>query len=116
MPAHMQRAVMERGAIGGCNNPTAILVSRINDAESGIISASATESLLDLLPQRKNPEIEKLITERQLDPNCAMKLRALTPAQQKFALTIPLHECKNPSAFILANLDNANMTSAGKVH
>ncbi|CAK0838152.1 unnamed protein product [Prorocentrum cordatum] len=116
LPAHLQRAIMERGAIGGCDNPTAIMVSRINDAESGVICASATENLLDLIPQRKNDEIEKLIKERQLDHNCALKLRSLTPAQQKFALTIPLHECKNPSAFILANLANADMTSAGNVH
>lgn len=116
LPAHLQRAIMERGAIGGCDNPTAIMVSRINDAESGVICASATEDLFDLVPQRKNDEIEKLITERQLDHNCALKLRSLTPAQQKFALTIPLHECKNASAFILANLANANMTSAGNVH
>lgn len=115
LPPHLQRVVMERGPIAGTRNPSSVLISRIRDAEMGrCLGVSGLGGPSLGLPSVSNPSIERLISQHSLDAKAAAMLRGLTPDQQRVALEIPLHEARNPSAFIMTQLSQPRLTSLGE--
>merc|ERR1712129_128382 len=48
--------------------------------------------------------IEMLITRFSLDARCAQMLRMLPRDKQALAAELPVHEARNPSAFVMAQL------------
>jgi len=105
-PPHVARAVMDRGPISGTRNPASVLLTRIRDAENGRTGLHSGVGLPAPPPPRgdADPEMERLIRQYSLDARAAAGLRSLTPEQQRVAVSLPLHEARNPSAFIMAQL------------
>lgn len=99
---HLQRQVVERGTVGASRNPTAVLISRIRDAELGRYVPPAG---LGLPPgAQSNPEAERFIIQYSLDGKASAALRSLPPEQQKAAVNIPMKDARNPSAYFLMKL------------
>lgn len=98
LPAHLQRLVVERGPIAGTRNPSSVLISRIRDAEMGRLVPGPLGMGLG------NPEVERVISQYGLDAKASATLRSLPPDQLRAALAIPLHEARNPSAFLMTQL------------
>merc|ERR1712228_113585 len=99
----------DRGALHGARNASAVLNSRIQDAIAGAGCAGAP---LTLPPPPSTGSgmhlgIEGLITRYNLDASCANMLRNLPPHMQIVAADLPVHEARNPSAFVMAQLRQA---------
>merc|ERR1712232_1522110 len=87
---------------------SAVLNSRIQDAIAGTGCAGTA---LSMPPPIAGPGrylgIEGLITRYNLDASCANMLRNLPPHMQAMAADLPVHEARNPSAFVMAQLRQA---------
>eukprot|EP00418_Pyrodinium_bahamense_P015149 CAMPEP_0179106256 /NCGR_PEP_ID=MMETSP0796-20121207/49396_1 /TAXON_ID=73915 /ORGANISM="Pyrodinium bahamense, Strain pbaha01" /LENGTH=400 /DNA_ID=CAMNT_0020804281 /DNA_START=34 /DNA_END=1234 /DNA_ORIENTATION=+ len=105
---HLQRRVLERGDLRHTRNPSAVLIARVRDAESGVLSQ-------DGLGQQHHPQlfgdchagVEALISRYNLDARAAGVLRALPKHKQDIASQIDLTDARRPSAFIMAQLAQA---------
>lgn len=109
LPPHLQRCVLDRGPLFGTKNPSAVLIVRIRDSEKG----RGMDGLgMPAAPPSMNadPNIERMIMHYNLDARAASMLRSLTPAQQALAAELPLHEARNPSAFVMAQLQLPRFT------
>lgn len=121
LPPHLQRMVMERGPLAGTRNPSSVLIVRIRDAERGSATAAAHGLGLPAPPPTfaTDPAVERIIAQYNLDARAAGMLRSLPPDQQKAAADLPLHEARNPSAFVMAQLSlpkvPAALTTAGNL-
>ena len=49
-----------------------------------------------------HPGVEALIIRHRLDAQCAQQLRQLPLPLQVVAADLPVHEARNPSAFVMA--------------
>jgi len=106
LPPEMQRLVIERGSLFGARDPSAVLISRVRDATMG---GAQSMGLGVPAPPLVNPVgvhhgIEMLIARYNLDARCAQMLRSLPPDRQALAAELPVHEARNPSAFVMAQL------------
>lgn len=109
MPPQLQRQVIDRGPIAGTRNPSSVLISRIRDAEMGRVGQGMPASQ----PSAScDPAIEKLIKDHKLDDRVAGVLRALPPDQRAAVMNIPINEARNPSAFLMTQLQQLRMISA----
>merc|ERR1712107_50234 len=105
LPPHIARIVLDRGPLQGTRNPSSVLIVRIRDAERGNTNASQGLGVPAPPPTALgDSRIENMITQYNLDARAAGMLRTLTPDQQKMAAELPLHEARNPSAFVMAQL------------
>merc|ERR1719436_1439256 len=105
LPPHMQRMVLDRGSLLGARDPSAVLNSRIRDAMVG--GAQAVGLGVPAPPplgMAAHPGVEMLIARFSLDAQCAQMLRTLPPHLQQLAAELPVHEARNPSAFVMAQL------------
>jgi len=106
LPAHIARLVIHRGSLLGARDPAAVLNSRIRDAMQG------GQVSLPMMPSIPPPPgghsshsgIEVLISRYNIDAQCGQMLRALPPHLQAQASELPMHEARNPSAFMMAQL------------
>merc|ERR1712008_87087 len=106
LPPEMQRLVIERGSLQGARDPSAVLISRVRDATIGSVHSMG---LGIPAPPRGgmvgiHHGIEMLITRFSLDARCAQMLRMLPRDKQALAAELPVHEARNPSAFVMAQL------------
>jgi len=104
---HIQRLVIDRGPLAGTRNPSSVLLARIRDAEHGRSNMQSGIGLPAPPPADGccgKPEVERLIMRYNLDARAATTLRMLKPDQQRAAAMLPLHEARNPSAFIMAQV------------
>lgn len=106
LPSHIARQVIHRGSLLGARDPAAVLNSRIRDAMQG------GQVSLPMMPSVPPPPgghsghsgIELLISRYNIDSQCVQLLRALPPHLQALAAELPMHEARNPSAFLMAQL------------
>jgi len=56
------------------------------------------------VPSHVHPGIEALIARYNLDARCSAMLRMLPPDRQARAAELPVHEARNPSAFVMAQI------------
>jgi len=99
------RIVLDRGPLGGARNPASVLLARIRDAETGRTGVQPGVGLPAPPPgSGADPEVERLIAKYRLDARAAASVRALTPEQQRSVAQLPLHEARNPSAFVMAQV------------
>jgi len=106
LPPEMQRLVIERGSLFGARDPSAVLISRVRDATMG---GAQSMGLGVPAPPPVNVGnvhhgVEMLIARYNLDARCAQMLRSLPPDRQQLAADLPVHEARNPSAFVMAQL------------
>lgn len=105
LPPHLQRVVMDRGPLMGTRNPSSVLIVRIRDAETGRGGMMQGMGMAAPPPTHMvNPNIERMIMMYNLDARAAGLLRSLPPQHQGAAADMPLHEARNPSAFVMAQL------------
>mmetsp|Transcript_31511 Transcript_31511/g.94780 ORF Transcript_31511/g.94780 Transcript_31511/m.94780 type:complete len:210 (-) Transcript_31511:32-661(-) len=97
----LQRAVLDRGPVVGTRNPSSVVISRIRELEAGR-AGPAWPAAAPGPPA--SPEVEALIAKHRLDAQAAGLLRRLPPERQRAALELPVHEARNPSAFVVAQL------------
>jgi len=109
LPPHMARHVLNRGSLLGARDTAAVLNSRIRDAmligqgTLPIMSAAAAAHA----PGRQaagHSSMDAFITRYNLDAQCAQMLRQLPPHLQAVAVELPMHEARNPNAFVMAQL------------
>lgn len=105
LPKHLQRIVMDRGSLGGARDPSAVLISRVRDT-AGSASTMTMPMVTMTLPSglTVHPGVELLIARYGLDAQCAQQLRQLPLQLQAMAAELPVHEARNPSAFVMAQL------------
>merc|ERR1712050_821348 len=123
--------VMDRGPVAGTRNPSSVVISRIKEVETlrlgappGVagllgLGAPSLAGLPGAMPGLAgalavSPEIESLISTYSLDPQAASMLRRLTPEQQRLALKLPIHEARNPSAFVMTQLSMPRLLGTGE--
>jgi len=104
----LQRIIMDRGPIVGTRNPSSVLIARVRDVEMGRTGNT------DMIAPTTNPEIEKIIFQYSLDEKAAQLLRSLPPEHQRLVFEIPLHEARNPSAFLMAQLSQPRLLGCGE--
>jgi len=113
LPPHLQRIVLDRGPLFGTKNPSAVLIVRIRDAEKGGPNINQALGAPAPPPQHhSHPGIEGMISKYSLDARAAQMLRCLPPQQQAMAAEFPLHEARNPSAFVMAQLQAGRVAPA----
>lgn len=117
LPRNLARQVLDRGSLMGARDPSAVLISRVRDAMMS--SAHTTPSLplvTMMLPngQQVHPAVEALIIRYGLDAQCAQQLRQLPLPLQAVAAELPVHEARNPSAFVMAQLQLPRFKQAAK--
>jgi len=107
LPRALQRSVLERGSLMGARDPSAVLISRVRDIMMSTAHAMPTLPIVSVtLPngQQVHPGVEALILRFGLDAQCAQQLRQLPLQLQAVAAELPVHEARNPSAFVMAQL------------
>lgn len=114
LPPDMQRLVIERGSLFGARDPSAVLLSRVRDAMVGGVQGMGlgipAPPPMNILGM--HPGVETLISRYSLDARCAQMLRSLNPDKQALAAELPVHEARNPSAFVMAQLQLPHFTRA----
>lgn len=113
LPPHLQQAVIRRGPVSNTGNPSAVLLARVRDAESGEgIGGLAPSGSLpgpppgpppeDDKPARKSAKatIENMIKDYRLSAGCAWMLRSLPPDKQKLASRIDPAGQADPSGYV----------------
>lgn len=111
LPSELQRRVLERGSLFGARDPSAVLISRVRDATAGgayslgMMGLPMKPAMPPAMPMgAAHPGLEMLIARYNLDIRCAQMLRSLPPDKQAVAAELPVHEARNPSAFVMAQL------------
>lgn len=114
LPPDMQRVVMQRGSLQGARNPSAVIISRIRDASNLSLLEMGGGVLPAAFPHNGpvHPGVEMLIARYGLDARCAQTLRSLPPEKQAMAAELPMHEARNPSAYVMAHLQAAEALPA----
>lgn len=117
LPRHLQRQVLDRGSLMGARDPSAVLISRVRDAMMSSAQTMPSMPILTMtLPngQQVHPAVEALIIRYGLDAQCAQQLRQLPLQLQAVAAELPVHEARNPSAFVMAQLQLPRFKQAAK--
>merc|ERR1719242_715634 len=77
LPVHLQRRVLERGDLRHTRNPSAVLIARVRDAESGVLSQDGLGQPAPPPVGDCHAGIEALISRYNLDARAAGVLRSL---------------------------------------
>jgi len=107
--------VLGRGGLAGTRNPSAVLLSRIRDAEKThgadagppAPKGGGGKGGRDAGPVRLDKEVEDFLYRHGIDENCSQSLRDAPPAIQKAVMDKGLHGARNPSAALLARINQA---------
>mmetsp|Transcript_63576 Transcript_63576/g.204842 ORF Transcript_63576/g.204842 Transcript_63576/m.204842 type:complete len:1089 (+) Transcript_63576:104-3370(+) len=120
----VQRAVLDRGELADCQNPSAALMGRIQVAKDHVNferSAAGTArtplAVADTgmaspggVPPNSSPEVEEFIRENRLDDSAARALRDAELVVQRSVLILGnFKNCRNPSAVCLARIREARI-------
>jgi len=116
----IQAAVLERGSLIDCRNPSSAVMGRIRDAKAAIKSspAEAAAATLSGSPVLVRPaEVKRFCIDNSLDGGATRILCNEPPEVQRLVLDRgPTSDCSNPSASIMGRLTEARAAvRAGKV-
>lgn len=127
--AATQRAVLERGDMSDCRNPSASLMSRIRVAKENMMASRGRS----ISPRRRTSspppqpisstpstgggpsqrEIDDFIRDNDIDEMASRQLREADPATQRSVLDRGgLTDCRNASAVLLARIRDAKQVRA----
>lgn len=107
-PPHIALAVLERGPLRACVNPSGALVARIRDAKRGLLGGSArygtvAQPLATLDPNAS--EADKFLAENRIDQAGAASFRSESRDVQAAVMAKgPLINSTNPSASLMARI------------
>jgi len=104
-PLEVQKIVLSRGGLAGTRNPTAVLVSRIRNAEEGLRPVLDTE--------RAPEEIERFLIIERVEPHAAARLRrAAKLVQQAVVSRGSLAGTRDPTAVLMTRIRDAEKEHA----
>eukprot|EP00931_Biecheleriopsis_adriatica_P065498 TRINITY_DN40019_c0_g1_i1.p1 TRINITY_DN40019_c0_g1~~TRINITY_DN40019_c0_g1_i1.p1 ORF type:complete len:1136 (+),score=222.43 TRINITY_DN40019_c0_g1_i1:72-3479(+) len=117
-PPEVQRHVIDRGTMEGARNPSALLLSRIREAEKDMQHRRPPPDTAfdrgrgDARGGRGNPnleqDVEDFLSQNEVDERAAEALRSAAPEAQEVVMRRgDLRTAKNPSAALLARLRDA---------
>merc|ERR1712039_427341 len=102
-PAHVALAVIDRGALKACTNPSGALVARIRDAKRGVLPVAPRpvgSAVASLDPDVS--ELDRFLSENLIDHAGIVSLRAEAKEIQKIVMAKgPLTRSTNPSASLM---------------
>eukprot|EP00746_Dinoflagellata_sp_MGD_P067434 gnl/MRDRNA2_/MRDRNA2_27838_c0_seq1.p1 gnl/MRDRNA2_/MRDRNA2_27838_c0~~gnl/MRDRNA2_/MRDRNA2_27838_c0_seq1.p1 ORF type:complete len:549 (+),score=119.36 gnl/MRDRNA2_/MRDRNA2_27838_c0_seq1:122-1768(+) len=120
------QAVVEQGVpSASCNNPSAMILGRVRDAQKGGGGAAPMGGGGKggggggymggkSAPRLRMSDIENFIAEFTLDDRASSALLEAGPEVQQFVLSKgSLRECRNPSAVVLARIRDGKQNSGG---
>jgi len=115
-PPHVSLAVIDRGTLKACNNPSGALVARIRDAKRGTLAAApmrpAGSPASSLDPDAS--ELDKFLSENLIDQAGIVALRAESKDMQKAVIAKgSLTRSTNPSASLMARIRNCKSEAFG---
>mmetsp|Transcript_43173 Transcript_43173/g.134263 ORF Transcript_43173/g.134263 Transcript_43173/m.134263 type:complete len:446 (+) Transcript_43173:134-1471(+) len=124
-PLEVQLAVLDRGPLSVCVNPSAALIGRIRDAKRGIHEgrgpslapapgapplAGAGQPLGEAGMGQPTGEVDKFLVENRLDQGAVMSFKAESPDVQRSVMDQgPLFNCTNPSAALMGRIRAVKM-------
>lgn len=110
----IQRAVVERGELADCQNPSTALMGRIRAAHDQVAAERRRGEVPGLppvassAPVQASPEVEDFIASNDVDGLAARQLReAPKEIQEDVVARGSLSDCRNPSAVCLARIREA---------
>lgn len=105
-PPHVALAVLERGPLRACVNPSGALVARIRDAKRGILGGAARYGTVAVVPLGPDAtEADRFLVENRIDQAGAASFRSETAEVQKAVMAKgPLVNTTNPSASLMARI------------
>lgn len=120
----VQRAVIDRGEMTDCRNPSASLMSRIRVAKESSEWSGGQGAAMGggkggggLSKGPTQDELEAFLTENGIDDQACAALREATPAIQRTVLDRgSLTDCRNPSAVCLARIRDAKAGATASSH
>jgi len=121
-PLEVQLAVLDRGPLSVCVNPSAALIGRIRDAKRGIhegrgpnpVIPAASKGFGELVPSSGSTqplsEADKFLVENRLDQGAVISFQAEPPEVQRAVMEQgPLFNCSNPSAALMGRIRAVKM-------
>lgn len=114
-PPHVALAVLERGPLRACVNPSGALVARIRDAKRGILQGGGRYGQVAQPVAMLDPnasEADKFLAENRIDQAGAASFRCETAEVQKAVMAKgPLVNTTNPSASLMARIRNVKVNA-----
>lgn len=114
-PPHVSLAVIDRGTLKACNNPSGALVARIRDAKRGLLAVAAPmrpAGSPSLDPDAN--ELDRFLSENLIDQAGIVALRAESKEIQKAVVAKGgLTRSTNPSASLMARIRNCKSEAFG---
>ena len=104
---HVQLAVLERGPLRACTNPSGALVARIRDAKRGVLSGNNSRygSAPLLTIDANSSELDRFLVESRIDQAGVASFRSETAEVQRAVMARgPLVNTTNPSASLMARI------------
>eukprot|EP00928_Gymnodinium_smaydae_P027572 TRINITY_DN21286_c0_g1_i2.p1 TRINITY_DN21286_c0_g1~~TRINITY_DN21286_c0_g1_i2.p1 ORF type:complete len:278 (-),score=77.15 TRINITY_DN21286_c0_g1_i2:163-996(-) len=97
-PEEVQRMVLGRGTLSGTRNPSAVLISRVRNAEDGLKPVTVPAS----------DDVERFLKVENVEPHAAARLRRSTPIVQKLVIARgTLSGTRDPSAVLMTRIRDA---------
>jgi len=105
---YVAHAVIDRGPLKACVNPSGALVARIRDAKRGILTGAAGRYGGAPMHAPLDPnasDLDKFLAENRIDQAGIASLRSETPEVQRAVMSRgPLVNTTNPSASLMARI------------
>lgn len=103
---HVQLAVLERGPLRACTNPSGALVARIRDAKRGILDRGRNKGGAAQTPLDPNSsELDKFLADNRVDQAAIASMRCETQEVKNAVMAKgPLVNTTNPSASLMARV------------
>lgn len=121
-PQHIALAVLARGPLRACVNPSGAMVSRIRDAKRGVLNGSMRHSPYGTVAQplatldANASEAEKFLAENRIDQAGAASFRSETrDVQQAVMAKGSLANSTNPSASLMARIRTVKTNPVAQV-
>lgn len=102
----VQQAVIDRGDLSDCRNPSSAILGRLRDARNNVGNRRDSNA--------PKIDVEEFITANDLDERAADSIRGCNPEVQQVVMERgDLTDCRNPSAVILARIKDAGKRGVG---
>lgn len=107
----VQRAVLDRGEMSECRNPSASLMARIKVAKDNLASRNRSPPRASSCRGHSGPsntELDDFVKDNEIDESASRALREASPDTQRTVLERGgVTDCRNPSAVCLARIRDA---------
>merc|ERR1711933_127945 len=119
-PPQVQTAVINRGSLSECLNPSSAVIGRIRDAKLQVeypdrVAGTGSLPTAGLgVGGSESSEVEQFIRENHLDDGAAKALRSAAPEVQSEVVNRgTLLDCTNPSSAVMGRIREAKQARGG---